>query len=50
MPGLAYRNCDGDFAGDYPAVPRWLTILPLGGDTARAVGMALRRRELRCCC
>ncbi|MGU0044578.1 iron chelate uptake ABC transporter family permease subunit [Escherichia coli] len=24
-----------------PRRRRWLTILPLGGDTARAVGMAL---------
>ena len=39
MRSLA-QNCDGDFAGDYPAVPPLADHLPLG-DTARAVGMAL---------
>jgi iron complex transport system permease protein len=33
-----------------PLCRRWMTILPLGGETARAVGMALTPRAWLCCC
>jgi iron complex transport system permease protein len=29
-----------------PLCRRWLTVLPLGGDTARSVGMALNRSRI----
>ena len=33
-----------------PLCRRWLTILPLGGDTARAVGMAITPSRVGYCC
>jgi iron complex transport system permease protein len=33
-----------------PLCRRWMTILPLGGETARAVGMALTPARVACCC